>query len=43
MGIHISKHLKEEFAWPIDKWLWVIRNTLFENSYTTKELKNKAV
>ena len=31
--------LKEELAWAIDKWLWVIINTMLLNSYTTKNLK----
>ena len=26
VGIHILRHLKEELAWVIDKWLWMISN-----------------
>ena len=37
MGMHISRHLKEEQKCTTDKQLWVISN------YTTKELKIKAV
>ena len=44
MSIHVSRHLKEELAWAIGKWLWVISNTnVIKNSYTIKNLKNKAV
>ena len=28
MGIHVLRHLKEELAWGIDKWLQVISNIL---------------
>ena len=28
MCIHISRHLKEELAWTIDKWLLVISNII---------------
>ena len=37
VSIHILRHLKEEPAWVIDKWLQVIS---FKVSYTTK---NKAI
>ena len=37
MDVHVSRLLKEELAWGIDKWLQVV------SSYTTKKLKNKAV
>ena len=38
----MSRHLKEEVVWAIDKWLWVISNTnVIKNSYTTKNVKNK--
>ena len=42
---HIGSHLKEELAWAIEKWLWVISNTmLFKTvSYTTKNLRNKVI
>ena len=39
-GVHISRHLKEELAWAIDKQLQVINNKM---SYTTKELRNKPI
>ena len=36
----VSSYLKEELAWSVDKWLWVISTImLFKNSKTTKELK----
>ena len=42
MNVHVMGCLKEELAWAIDKWLWVISNTnVIKNSYTTKKLKNK--
>ena len=28
MNVRISRHLKEELAWAIDKWLWLIINTI---------------
>ena len=28
MNIHVSRHLKEELAWAIDKWLQVISNKM---------------
>ena len=34
MGIQVSRHLKEELAWAIDKWLQFISN--ISNSYATK-------
>ena len=41
-NVHVSKQLKEELAWAIDKWLQVISNTnVIKNSYATKNLKNK--
>ena len=45
INANVSKHLKEELAWVIDKWLEVISDImLFETViYTTKKLKNKAV
>ena len=36
MKVCVSRHLKEELAWVIDKRLQLI-------SYTTKNLKNKAI
>ena len=42
VGVHISKHLKEELAWDTDNWLQVISNVVLLVSYATKELKNKA-
>ena len=26
--MHVVRNLKEELAWAIDKWLWVISNTV---------------
>ena len=40
MNICISKCLKEELAWAIDKWLRVIS---YSKKFTTKKLQNKAV
>ena len=28
MNVHVVRNLKEELAWAIDKWLWVISNTV---------------
>ena len=28
MNVHVSRCLKEELALAIDKWLWVISNTM---------------
>ena len=28
MNVRASRHLKEELAWVIDKWLWVISNKM---------------
>ena len=41
INICVSRRLKQELAWAIDKWLWVINSTVF--SYAIKKLKNKAV
>ena len=41
VNVRILRHLEEELAWAIDKWLQVISNTYV--SYTTKNLKNIAV
>ena len=27
-GVHVSRHLKEELAWAIDKWLLGISHTM---------------
>ena len=45
VNVHVSRHLKEELAWAIDKRLQVISNKmLFKTAtYTTMKLKNKAV
>ena len=38
LNVSVSKRLKEELAWVIDKWLWVISNKmLFE---TVVSLRN---
>ena len=40
VDVPISSHLKEELAWAVDKWFWVISTImLFKNSKTTEELK----
>ena len=28
VNVHVLRHLKEELAWVIDKWLWVISNKI---------------
>ena len=28
VNVHVSKRLKEELAWAIDKWLWAISNKM---------------
>ena len=28
MNVHVSRHLKEELAWAIHKWLWVTSNKM---------------
>ena len=45
MNVCISKRLKEELAWAIDKWLCVISiKMLFKTVVrTTKKLKNKTL
>ena len=45
MSVHISRCLKEELTWAIDKQLWHIIDTmLFKTvTYTAKNLKNKAI
>ena len=40
VDIHVQSNLKEELAWAVDKWFWVISIImLFKNSKSTKELK----
>ena len=34
VNIHILRHLKEELAWSIEKWLWVISNTMLFKTVT---------
>ena len=43
MNVRVSRHLKQELAWAIDKWLRVISNPMLFKTviYTTKNLKNK--
>ena len=43
IGIHISRHLKEELAWAMNKRLSIINNVMLLKIYTTNKLKNKAV
>ena len=39
VDVRVSSYLKEELAWAVGKWLWVISIImLFKNSKTTKEL-----
>ena len=28
INVHLSRHLKQELAWTIDKWLWFSNNTM---------------
>ena len=40
VDVRVLSHLKEELAWAVDKWLWIICSImLFKNSKSTKELK----
>ena len=41
VGVHVSRRLKEELTWDIDKWLWVISNKMLFKTVTTEKLKNK--
>ena len=45
MNVRISRRLKEELTWVIDKWLRAISNKMLFKTvvYTTKKLKNRAV
>ena len=43
VNVCISRHLKEELGWTIDKQLRLIINKVLFISYTTKNLKNKTV
>ena len=37
VNVHVSRRLKEELAWAIDKWLWVISNlVLFKTAIPLK-------
>ena len=40
--VFVLKHLKLELTWATDKQLWTTIYVI-QNSYNTKELKNKAV
>ena len=44
MNVCILRHLKEELAWVLDKWLQLISNKMLFKTViaTTKKLKNKA-
>ena len=43
-AVRISRCLKEELAWAMDKRLQIISHImLLKNSYTTEELKCKAI
>ena len=39
--VHVSRHLKEELAWAIDKQLQLYND--IKNGYTTKKTKNKDI
>ena len=28
MSVRVSRDLKQELAWAIDKWLWIMSNTM---------------
>ena len=45
MNICISRHLKEEMAWDIDKQLWVISDKMLFKmvTYATEKMKNRVV
>ena len=45
LNVCVSRRLRQEMAWAIDKWLRVSSITMLSKavSYTTKNLKNKAV
>ena len=44
INVIVLSHSKEELALAADKQLWVISTImLFKNSYSTKELKNRAI
>ena len=44
VDVRVLSHLKEELAWVVVKRLRIINTIMvFENSKSTKELKNKAV
>ena len=39
VNVYILRHIKEELAWAIDKWLQVISYIML-NDYTTKKIKS---
>ena len=39
--LHVSRCLKEELAWVVDKWLGLL--VIYTVGYTTKKLTNKAI
>ena len=43
----VSRHLKQELTWAIDKWFWFISTTMLFKTVipveTVKNLKNKAI
>ena len=45
VNVCILRCLEEELSWAIDKWLWLIINTMLFKIViaTTKNLKNKAI
>ena len=42
-GIHVARHLKQVLAWTTAKGFDLLAICGYLNSYTTKELRNKAV
>ena len=43
VNVRVSKSLKEELAWAIDKWVRVVSNKmLFKTVIPQRKLKNKA-
>ena len=45
VNVRVSRCLKKELAWVIDKWLWLISNKMLFKTVvrTSKKLKNKVV
>ena len=43
VNVHVSRHLKEELAWVIDKRLWAISNKMLFKTVLPLRNKNKAI